>query len=287
MARIGARYPKYCKVIVTQNPDGSENETLQPGAVAGKAINVNTTVEAKPVMQYADDGVAETAAEFTSGTLELELNDIIDSVEAELLGSTIADGVFISNGDDNAPYVRLGYVEAHLLNNVKDFRVVIFPRVKFAPPNTEAATKGESITFGSATMNGTIMRDKDGNWRMRKTFPTQQQAVAYLNQQVNIGGTIPSLTQTSVPENGATDASKTDPIVITFSNVVDHGNATLLNASTHAVIAAAKAFDGTKKILTITPTAELAASTEYLAVLDITDAYAQQLNAAISFTTGA
>lgn len=288
MARIGARYPKYCKVTVTQNPDGSENEVLSPGAVAGKAIGVNTTISADAVMQYADDGVAETAAEFTSGTVALELNDIIDSVEADLLGGTIdTDGVYVSNGDDNAPFVRLGYVESHLLNNVKEFRSVIYPRVKFAPPNTEAATKGASITFGSATMNGTIMRDKDGAWRLRKTFATQAEAVTFLNAQVNIGGEIPGFTQTSVPANGATDASKTDPVVITFTNVVDHGNATLVNAGTNAVVSATKAFDGTKKVLTITPAAALGATTEYLIVLDVTDAYAQQLSAVISFTTGA
>nr|DAG11683.1 MAG TPA: tail tube protein [Caudoviricetes sp.] len=288
MARIGARYPKYCKVTVTQNPDGSENESLSVGAVAGKAIGVNTTISADAVMQYADDGIAETAAEFTSGTIALELNDTIDGVEADLLGSEITeDGVFISHGDDNAPYVRFGYVEAHLLNNVKDFRVVVYPRVKFAPPNTEATTKGQTITFGSATLNGTVMRDKDGAWRLRKTFSTQLDAVAFLNSQVNIGGTIPTFSQTSVPANGATGASKTDPIVITFTNVVDHGNATLVNAGTNAVVSATKAFDGTKKVLTITPAAALDATTEYLVVLDVTDAYAQNLSAVISFTTEA
>lgn len=288
MARTGARYPKYCKVTVTQNPDGTENEVLSVGAVAGKAIGVNSTINADAVMQYADDGVAETAAEFTSGTVALELNDTIDGVEADLLGSEITeDGVFISHGDDNAPYVKLGYIEAHLLNNVKDFRAVIYPRVKFAPPNTEAATKGQSITFGSATLNGTIMRDKDGAWRLRKTFATQAEAVSFLNTQLNIGGTIPSFTQTSVPANSATGASKTNPVVITFSNVVDHGSATLINGSTNAVVSATKVFDGTKKILTITPAAALAATTEYLVVLDVTDAYAQPLSAVISFTTGA
>ena len=170
---------------------------------------------------------------------------------------------------------------------LKDYRVVIYPRVKFAPPNTEATTKWQTITFGSSTINGTIMRDKDGVWRMRKTVATQPEAVAWLNSQTNIGGTIPSLTKTSVPADAATGASKSDPIVITFSNVIDHGNATLLNASTHAVIAATKVFDGTKKILTITPSAELAATTQYLVVLDITDAFAQNMSAVIGFTTGA
>ena len=286
MARIGARYPKYCKYTVEINPDGTENEIMSVGAVMGKAININATINAEAQNQYADDGIAESATEFTGGTIEIELNDMIDSVESDMLGGTITDDdEFLSSADDNAPYMRVGYVEPHLLNNQKLYRGVVFFRTKFSPPNTEAATKGETITFGSSTMSGTLMRNKDHNYRIRKTFNSEEQAVAWLNQQLNIGGSIPELTQTSVPTDGATGASKTDPIVITFSNPVDHGNATFLNATTHAVIPATKAFDGTKKVLTITPAEPLEGLTQYLVVLDITDAYAQNLSVAISFTT--
>ena len=288
MARIGARYPKGCPYTVTQNSDGTEDEALLLGKVLGKAISVNVTVNQDDGEQHADDGLAEAANGFTGGTIALELNDLTDESESFVTGSVFSeDGELISDADDNPPFMRFGYVEPHQLNNVKSYRAIVFMRVKFSPPGSDSQSKAASTTFGSSTLNGKIMRNKDGKWRRRKTFATQSEAVAYLNQMVNIGGTIPTFSQTSVPVNGATGASKTDPIVITFTNVVDHGNATLVNASTNAVVSAAKVFDGTKKILTITPAAALAATTEYLVVLDVTDAYAQQLSAVISFTTGA
>lgn len=288
MAKIGVRYPRYCPYTITQNPDGTETENLGTGKVMGKATSVNVTINAEAQTQYADDGPAEVVAEFTGGTIADGLNDLVDTAESELLGHEIdEDGVLIARSDDNAPYVRRGHVGSHLLNNQRLYKATVYMRVKYSPPSAEYTTKGQTINFGDVTLNGALMRNADGEWKQEKTFDNQAAAVAWLNEMLNIGGTPPEFTLTSVPANGATGASKTDPIVITFTNVIDHGNATLVNASTNAVVSATKAFDGTKKILTITPAAALGANTEYLVVLDVTDAYAQQLSAVISFTTGA
>lgn len=288
MASIGVRYPRYCPYTINVQDDGSETEVLGVGKVMGKAMSVNVTINAEAVTQYADDGPAEVVAEFNSGTVANENNDLIASVEAELLGKTLTEsGEVISSGNDSPPYCRVGWIESRMLNGNRSYIGRIYTRVKYSPPSLELQTKGESITFGSVTLNGTIMLDKDGNWERHQDFPTLNQAIQYLNQWLNMGGETPELTFTSVPENDASDVEATSSIVITFSNVIDHGDAALFNATTYDSVEATVSFDKTKKIVTIQPTESLLASTKYMVVLSgVTDAYNQTLeNTVITFTT--
>lgn len=287
MALIGVRYPRYCPYTIQQQEDGSELEILKPGKVMGKATRVNVTINAEPVIQYADDGPAETVTEFNNGTLQNDLNDLTNDVEADLLGKTYSDGEIISGGDDNPPYCRVGWVESRLLNNNRRYIGQVYLRAKYSPPGKDLQTKGQTITFTGATLSAALMLNADGNYERHKDFATVQEALAYVDQLCNMGGTPPELTVTTDPTNNASDVGLSDTITATFSNIIDHGNAALFNATTYDPVAITQEFDGTKKILTVTPTENFTASTKYLFVLTgVTDAYNQVLkDTAITFTT--
>lgn len=288
MALIGVRFPRYCPYTVTTSQDGTESEEFGTGKVMGKAMSVNVTINAEPQYQYADDGVAETVTEFTGGTIANELNDMIDSVEAELLGKSTVDGMIQSKSDDNAPYVRVGFIEPHMLNNKRQFKVQIYTRVKYSPPGKSLTTKGQTVTFAGVTINGALMRDASGVWEKHQTFETIEGAVACLNEQMYMSSADPEeLTMTSVPAENATSVSTTADIKLTFSNPIDHGGVSLIKASTGEGIPATKTFDSTKKILTINPKSSLSASTAYFVVTaGIVDAYNQQLeDQSVKFTT--
>lgn len=288
MALIGVRFPRYCPYTVTTNPDGTEVEEFGTGKVMGKASSVNVTVNAEPQYQYADDGVAETVAEFTGGTIANELNDMIDSVEAELLGKSTVDGMIQSKADDSAPFVRVGFIEPHVINNQRQYKVQIYTRVKYAPPGKSMTTKGQTVSFAGVTINGALMRDASGIWEMHQTFGTLEGAVACLNEQMHMSSATPAtLTMSSTPAASATSVSTTADIKLTFSNPIDHGGVSLINASTGAGISATKTFDSAKKVLTIKPKSSLSASTSYFIVTaGIVDAYNQQLaDQSVKFTT--
>lgn len=105
---------------------------------------------------YADDGVDESVDEFTSGTLSLGLNDLASTVAAELLGARVdTNGVLVNSTNDIAPYVAVGF-RARKANG--KYRYFWLYRVKFGVPATNLATKGESITFQTPTIEGTVMR---------------------------------------------------------------------------------------------------------------------------------
>ena len=290
MAKIGVRFPRYCPYTVTQNADGTETETYGIGKVAGKATEINTTVSAEAVQQYADDAAAEASAPFTGGTVAVGLNDLLDSVEAELCGHHIdEDGVLIANADDEAPYVLYGFIFPAILNGVKKYGVRCYKRVKFAPPGDNLQTKGEKLAFQGTTINGTLMQNKDRDWKWQKLCDKLEQAMGYLNTWLHMPSSHDALACTPVPAHEATGVAADVSITLTFNNPIDHGNAMLQSTVDASIVASSKMFNGGKTVLTITPSSALSANTKYMVVLtNMTDAYGQTMQDTIyTFTTAA
>ena len=152
MATIGLDKPYYA--IITEDANGQE--TYGTPKVMAKAIQADLTVNNATASLYADDGVDESVDEFTSGTLSLGLNDLASTVAAELLGARVdTNGVLVNSTNDIAPYVAVGF-RARKANG--KYRYFWLYRVKFGVPATKLATKGESITFQTPTIEGTVMR---------------------------------------------------------------------------------------------------------------------------------
>lgn len=288
MAKVGVRYPRYCTYTVTQNEDGTETETYGTGKVAGKAIQIDPSITADAVNQYADDAICESSAPFTGGTLKVEQSDLTIAAQAELCGHTITeDGVLVANADDEAPYVKFGFVYPSMVGGVSKYGVLCYDRVKFAPPSETFKTRGKTLEFQSSTINGTLMENKDGDWKHEKVCDTLTQAMSYLNTWLHMPSSHDALTCTPVPANNATGIAITVSAILTFNNPIDHGNAVLVKTSDDTIIASAKTFNGAKTVLTIDPTASLSNSTEYAIVLtNMTDAYGQTFaDTVYKFTT--
>ena len=152
MATIGLDKLFYSKI--TEDDNG--NETYATPQVLAKAMTADLSVELNEATLYADDGAAEVVKEFKSGTLSLGVDDIGAPVASDLTGSTIdANGVVISASEDGGDPVAVGF-RAKKSNG--KYRYYWLYRVKFGIPATNLATKGDSITFSTPTIEGTIMR---------------------------------------------------------------------------------------------------------------------------------
>ena len=152
MATIGLDKLYYAKI--TEDKDG--NETYASPVQLAKAISADLSVELAEATLYADDGAAEIAKEFKSGTLSLGVDDLGGTVASDLTGSTIdSNGVVISAAEDGGDPVAIGF-RAKKSNG--KYRYFWLYRVKFGIPATALATKGDSITFNTPTIEGTIMR---------------------------------------------------------------------------------------------------------------------------------
>lgn len=169
MTTIGLDKLFYAKIT----EDATGNETYDKPAQLAKAISADLSVELAEATLYADDGAAEIVKEFKSGTLSLGIDELGATVASDLTGSTIdANGAVISASEDGGAPVAIGFRAKKANGKYKYFWLY---RVKFGIPATALATKDDSITFNTPTIEGTILRrnkaDTKGNhpWKAELT----------------------------------------------------------------------------------------------------------------------
>lgn len=177
MAKIGLQYLVYT----------GAGETPSKGRLA-KAIQADLSIQTNEVKLYADDSVAESDKSFREGNITLGVDDLNDTIQKELLGHTIdADsGEIVASGNDNNPFVSIGFISISKKDGAQKFRAIWLPKVQFAEPSETNQTKGESTAFSTPTMSGTIMLDDDHNWKYENSFAKISEAKAYLNDKAGI-----------------------------------------------------------------------------------------------------
>ena len=152
MATIGLDKLYYAKIT----EDASGEETYATPLQLAKAITAELSVELAEAILYADDGASEIVKEFKSGTLSLGVDDIGSTAASDLTGAVIdTNNVLISSSEDGGLPVAIGF-RAKKSNG--KYRYFWLYRVKFGIPATNLETKGDSITFSTPTIEGTIMR---------------------------------------------------------------------------------------------------------------------------------
>ena len=151
MATIGLDKLFYATITEGENGDEEYGTPVQ----LAKAMSAELSVELNEATLFADDGAAEIVKEFKSGTLSLGVDDIgVASAEALTGAKVDANGVLISAGENDAAPVAVGF-RAKKSNGT--YRYFWLYRVKFGIPGTNLATKGDSITFSTPTIEGTIL----------------------------------------------------------------------------------------------------------------------------------
>lgn len=152
MATIGLDKLYYASIT----EDASENETYGTPTQLAKAISADLSIELAEATLYADDGASEVIKEFKSGTLSLGVDDIGATAAAALTGVTVdSNNVIISASEDGGDPVAIGFRAKKSNGN---YRYYWLYRVKFGIPATNLATKGDSITFSTPTIEGTVYR---------------------------------------------------------------------------------------------------------------------------------
>ena len=159
MATIGLDKLYYAKITEAANGEESYEKPVQ----LAKAMSADLSVELAEATLYADDGAAEIVKEFKSGKLTLGVDDIGSTAASDLTGATIdATGVIVSTSEDGGTPVAVGF-RAKKANG--KYRYFWLYRVKFGIPAANMATKGDSITFSTPTIEGTILRRNKADTR--------------------------------------------------------------------------------------------------------------------------
>lgn len=152
MATVGLDSLFYAKITEDTNGD----ETYGTPKVLAKAMTAELSIELIEAILYANDSASEVIKEFGSGSLSLGIDDIGSTVAQDLTGCKIdSNNVVVSRSEDGGSPVAVGF-RAKKSNG--KYRYFWLYRVVFSVPSTSLATKGESITFSSPTIEGTVFR---------------------------------------------------------------------------------------------------------------------------------
>ena len=152
MATIGLDKLYYATITDDENGEEIYGTPTQ----LAKAISAELSVELAEATLYADDGAAEIVKEFKNGTISLGVDDIGSTTAAALTGVTVdKNNVVVSNGEDGGNPVAIGFRAKKSNGKYKYYWLY---RVKFGIPATNLATKGDSITFSTPTIEGTVLR---------------------------------------------------------------------------------------------------------------------------------
>jgi len=207
MATIGLDSLFYAKI--TEDEHGIE--TYGTPKVLAKAMTAELSVELIEAILYADDGASEVVKEFKNGALSLGIDDIGSIVAQDLTGCKIdSNNVVVSRSEDGGSPVAIGF-RAKKSNG--KYRYFWLYRVIFSVPATSLATKGDSITFSSPTIEGTVFRRNklDGEqkhpWKAEVTEGDSGVAASIITQwfsavyEPDFTPVIPAITITTQPDS--------------------------------------------------------------------------------------
>lgn len=267
---------------------------LAPAAEVAAAVGIN-----KLTTYY--DNVAQNNYTTESATEIKAVVSNVDSITlAEILGKyyDAASGRVIDAGTANPPDCAIGF---RYNMGSGDYRYYWFLKGKFAGGEEVAASKKEDLdiktyelTFTAVPTTFKYLVNSIMQGVKRLFGDTANPAfdpTGWFTQVQVPGSAAPSAIALSmiVPADGGAAVVRTSTIVLTFNNKIASEAISLINSTSGDIVAFTKSWDATGKILTITPSATMAATTKHIvAVNGVVDIYGQALTAVgKDFTTAA
>lgn len=185
MAAIGLRKLLYA-MLKTDIADA--DTTYGDVKIFGKAIESSFSPSLAEAELYADDGLDESATEFSKGDLTLGVSDDDDSVFAEVLGKKLKEITVgqtkltevVSTGDDTPPWVGVAQIVPKMVNGGKKYKAEVLLKVKFKPYQQSAKTKGSTLEFTTPSVSGVVALAENGTYKRHATCSTEDEALAYI-----------------------------------------------------------------------------------------------------------
>lgn len=184
MAYIGLAYPTFAKL-------DPEANTYSDGFRMGKAVSTSINVNYNEAKLAGDNIIAEETKEFRDGTMDLGITTIPIEAYSTVFGHEVTKvedkGTKIVDKTDDVPnYVGVGLVKEELVDGKKSYIAMWFKKCLFTESGESAQTKGETITFQTPTITGSILALDDKTWRERFVFDKESDAIEYINEQAGI-----------------------------------------------------------------------------------------------------
>jgi len=264
------------------------------------AAEVAAAVAISKLSTYYDNAAANNYV--TEGPTEIKVvaANVDAKTMAELLGKKFdaASGRVFDAGTANPPKVALGF---RYNMGTSGYRYYWYYLGTFSGGEEAAITKKEDVEIKTYELTFTAIPTTkkftvgSDTIALKRVFADTAEAAFdptgwFLQVQAPSVVTPAAIVlSTIVPADGATTIAKASTIVLTFNNKIATETISLINGTSGDTVAFAKAWDTAGKVLTLTPSSALAATTKFVvAVNGVVDIYGQALAASgKDFTTTA
>lgn len=148
---------------ITEDAEG--NETYGVPWKLAPAISADLNLNYERAKLRGDDRVIDEIVRFIDGTLSLGSTGITAENRAKLTGAKVdSNGLLVMSAEDDPPYKAVGF---RAPTSDKEEAYLWLYRVKFSPVKESFNTKGDSISFNTPTIEGTVLErnkpDSRGN----------------------------------------------------------------------------------------------------------------------------
>lgn len=178
-----------------ESDEAGTGATYGTGSFLGEAMTVGMTVQENSAQLYGDDGMVANVTAFKQCDISLGVTKIPLKVYELMFGAkhTSATSGQSTTGEklsekktDAAKYGGFGVIASGEENGNEVYQLIWFKKVKFQKPTETYNTNGDSIAFGTPTLNGTAISDGSGEWRLREVYSTLETALAALKTKAGI-----------------------------------------------------------------------------------------------------
>jgi phi13 family phage major tail protein len=292
--------------VAKQVNDASTGMTFTKPVYYKDVQEIDIKPKTNSAKAYAENRLVDQATLFDSADISMSRYSMTSAERAFLLGQTLAStGGSISSDVDKAPFIALLYKAPINVNGVTGYRYGVIYKIMFTPPDESMkGLEGKpdlsqvAKIAGSAQPTEWSIKDENGKekhpWEYHVDTtdpgcPTDIDSTWFNSVPIPSIVAIQALAlSSSTPVNNATGIALDAKPVLTFNNAIaNFSNILLMDITDGVLVSNTMALDITKKILTITPNANLETGKTYNIILSsITDNYGQSLaNQIIKFTT--
>lgn len=176
------------KPVIAKRTAGESADTYSQGFICGKAVGTDVTPNYSEATLYGDNELAEYAKQFTNADVTLTVTTLPAEAASVIFGHEVdaeTNEVTFAAGDE-ANSVGYGFYATESVNGVTSCVACWLPNVKFTEAAESYTTKGESIEFKTPSMEGKAGVNAEGIWKLKKTFSTEAEALAWLKTKANI-----------------------------------------------------------------------------------------------------
>lgn len=188
MAYIGLRKPFVARY-------NRSTKTYSDGFQYSHAVSMSVTPNYSEASLHGDDMQVEYEKSFNNATISLGTTSTPIQAADTMFGHEVNGNRIIYKATDEPNYVGLGVIAPEKVDGENKYVAMIIISAKFADSADTLTTKGESLTFGTPTIEGSAVADDEGNWKITETFNSEADALAYIKNYLNITSETYTITQ--------------------------------------------------------------------------------------------